>query len=952
VSSPAAAAALPLAGEPRLEKDATLWVAWPDDLALAQVPADSTAASTASAAVRQAGAIPWRIVRLRAPQPIRENLSGLQSELEALAQLARGAGPGEVFELGWEPSAGTFDAADFAFLLKRASVAVTGAQTEAEVWIGPLAADPATLDVLWGEEIAPYVDGVVLTPGDGVAAAVARLQELDPGKPVALDSIPLPDPPALALARAAQAAGTSGVAITLFAAPDPIDRSTLEPLLTMAREFHGDLSYDPYTTLEGAQGAWAFVRGEDLGLRIVAESPPGFAQMRFRLTDPQLRQPERVDLATGAATPADATTTDLGLEILVPGDPVTVLRVVRASVEERGGREERVDVASERTMPVEEILRRLQAFDDDQNRKLDHYQARNIMHIRYQGGPASIEAAYAGDFFWKRGEGYDWVWSEFMVDGVKWRSKRLPELPLIQPEKAAALPLEILFTKEYEYRLRGTATVDGRDTWVVDFKPLAPTPGRNLHQGTVWVDRELYARVRTRAVQLGLEGDVLSNEETSIYTPIDAAGQPAPWSRQSFVLPLRVVKQQVFSLLNASLPIEVETEISEVRINDGAFDANRQAAWSSEHTMVRDTDEGLRYLRSDDSGDRVVESEMDTDRLFIVGGVFWDESLDYPVPLAGVNYLALDFMHTGNQVNLFFAGPLLTANYAEPRLFDSKWDAGINLFGFFIDRTDEVFRDGAEVPAEDIESRGASGSLFLGHPLGKFGKLDLTYRIGRDQYSSADDTADDFVLPQDTTTQSLGAELRYDRAGYRALVSASRHQRSDWEFWGVPGSSEFDPAQEEYDRWRVSLRKTWWLERFRSFGLELTHVGGSDLDRFSRYDFGIFGDLSIPGYQGGLVRADEASGIEMSYGVSLGDVIRFEIDGASAWVTNDDTGLADEMIGGIGLEGSLPLPWQLLTNFELGIGVVGPGEGDLAARIVFLKLFGGEGNRRKKKSKD
>ena len=567
-----------------LGKEAALWVAWPDELAQVpadsaaapQVPATSTTPAAASAAVRQAGAIPWHIVRLRAPQPIQQNLAALQTELEALARLARDAGPG-IYELGWEPSAGTFDAADFAFLLKRASVAVTGAQTDAEVWIGPLPADSAMLDVLWGEEIAAYVDGVALVPGDGVAAAVTRLQELDPGKPVALDSIPLPDPPALALARAAEAAA-DGVAITLFAAPDPLDRAALEPLLTLAREFHGDLSYDPYTKLEGAQAAWAFVRGEDLGLRIIAESPPGFSQMRFRLADPQLRDPVRVDLATGDAAPAEATATELGLELLVPGDPSHGAALARASVEERGGREERVDVADERSMPVEEILRRLQAFDDDQNRKLDHYQAKNIMHIRYQGGPASIEAAYSGDFFWKRGEGYDWVWSEFMVDGVKWRSKRLPELPLIQPEKAAALPLEILFTKEYEYRLRGTATVDGRDTWVIDFKPIAATPGRNLYQGTVWVDRELYSRVRTRAIQLGLEGDVLSNEETSFYTPIDAAGQPAPWSRQSFVLPMRVVKQQLLSLLNASLPIEVETELSDLRINDPSFTANRQAA--------------------------------------------------------------------------------------------------------------------------------------------------------------------------------------------------------------------------------------------------------------------------------------------------------------------------------------------------------------------------------------
>ena len=33
----------------------------------------------------------------------------------------------------------------------------------------------------------------------------------------------------------------------------------------------------------------------------------------------------------------------------------------------------------------------------------------------------------------------------------------------IQPEKAAALPLEIHFTKEYRYRLRGSDSIDGRD---------------------------------------------------------------------------------------------------------------------------------------------------------------------------------------------------------------------------------------------------------------------------------------------------------------------------------------------------------------------------------------------------------------------------------------------------------------------------------------------------------
>jgi len=136
---------------------------------------------------------------------------------------------------------------------------------------------------------------------------------------------------------------------------------------------------------------------------------------------------------------------------------------------------------------------------------------------------------------------------------VRWRGKTLPEIPLIQPEKAAALPLEIHFTKEYRYRLRGSDTLDGRDAWVVDFAPAGPGENGKLYRGTVWIDKQIHSRLRTRAVQIGLQGEVLSNEETLYYSPVDAAGQPAVWSGQSFVLPLRMVAQQILSVVNATI---------------------------------------------------------------------------------------------------------------------------------------------------------------------------------------------------------------------------------------------------------------------------------------------------------------------------------------------------------------------------------------------------------------
>ena len=72
----------------------------------------------------------------------------------------------------------------------------------------------------------------------------------------------------------------------------------------------------------------------------------------------------------------------------------------------------------------------------------------------------SIDASYAGEFFFRDGA-FDWVWSDFYVAGVKWRSRKVPKIPLIQPEKVASLPTDIKFGKYYDYRLRGTAVVDG-----------------------------------------------------------------------------------------------------------------------------------------------------------------------------------------------------------------------------------------------------------------------------------------------------------------------------------------------------------------------------------------------------------------------------------------------------------------------------------------------------------
>ena len=76
-----------------------------------------------------------------------------------------------------------------------------------------------------------------------------------------------------------------------------------------------------------------------------------------------------------------------------------------------GGVAEKVTVAGERQIPVEEILRRLQAFEDAQARRLDHYQGVNTTKLRFQAasGVSAIEATFEGSFFARDGQATDWM---------------------------------------------------------------------------------------------------------------------------------------------------------------------------------------------------------------------------------------------------------------------------------------------------------------------------------------------------------------------------------------------------------------------------------------------------------------------------------------------------------------------------------------------------------------
>jgi hypothetical protein len=923
-----------------LEPGSPLFVAWEVPLS-AEAPADTTLPAT----VRDSGATPWISFVFRTPPPLAQGSERLQAELRIAAGVASKAPAGTWFQVVWRPETGDFSPTEYAFLLKRAAVALTGAQGQGKVASEALPADPKVLQAFYGEEVAAYLEAVALQPAapEALKAAVETIQNQDPGRPIVLDARPVPADPNEMLADAARDS-TIGIDLTLFGGPGVETAKlipVLSPLVLLAREFAGDLSWDPGSSPTGAEEAWTFVRGKDLGLRVIALAPPESQNLSLSFSDPELRRPVRFPIGGQRVPPPGGQMAGGALVLQVPSPGrVAVLGLDRPTAAERQGVAEKVTVSGQREIPVEEILRRLQAFEDAQNRKLEHYSAVNTTSLRFQAsaGTQAIEATLQGPFFFDPKTGSDWAWETLYVNGVRWRGKTLPEIPLIQPEKAAALPLEIHFTKEYRYRLRGSDPVDGRDAWVVDFAPAGPGEKGKLYQGSVWIDKQLYSRLRTRAVQVGLEGEVLSNEETLLYTPVDANGQAAPWSAQSYILPLRLVGQQILSVVNNSTVVERETRLTDVRINAPGFAEARQKVNASDVTMVRDTAKGLRYLVKDEQGERVVKEGFKTSKLFGAGGVFYDDALDYPLPLAGINYFSFDFKGTGQQVNLFYGGVLLVGNIAQPRVFGSRFDAGAQVFAIAVPTTDTFYRNGKEIKDEAVKQLPATVSLKLGHPIGNFIKVDGEYEILYFHYGKADETAKGFVVPASNLTHSFSLSTSFARSGYQLEVSGSYNLRSSWDFWGLPGNPDFDKTKKDFLRWDAAASKNWYLPRFQKVGLEFDYASGSDLDRFSKYQFGFFGGTRVHGYQSNSVRASEVWAGHASYGFEIGEAFRLDAVADTAIATDKQTGLDHELLAGVGIAGTFIGPWQTVVNLDVGTPVAGPDKG-FVLYLVFLKLF-------------
>ncbi|PYQ14536.1 MAG: hypothetical protein DMH00_01380 [Acidobacteria bacterium] len=889
-------------------------------------------------------------------------------------------------------------AREYAFLLKNAAVELRGADPDVLIVTGSVAARALDfLEKVFQEDVAAYIDAVALRgeagidPGDTADRAVSLVLQHDPSASVWIVGQPLPalpvpaslpqtaatevtppppdtSQPAGAMIRTTASVLSAGAHLVLFdLPPDPSGAPALGNVLVLLRRlFLPSLGPSPEGVARlrllsrpgGTElpfAAWRFFDASTFQVLLVYASPPGSSETADLVLDTSDVTGAVVDdlLANTekkvASLAPDASAGMTRVEVPLAESPL-ILRYQRFATPGYLKGPESAHVKGARELSAEEIIARHQEFQADQDQRLKTVMAAGRISYHYTVATAriSVDVTTLNNFYWDRAVGAEWEEKEFYFNGVRWTGKKPPDLPLIQPEKVVVLPLNINLNKDYTYRLLGRDSVEGRDCYLLEFSPVAGK--ERLYHGKVWIDRKSFARVRISSVQTGLTPPVTSNDERDTYGPAPGAGESPLWVLQ------RIDGQQRHTLGGVNLIVMREVEFTDFVLNSPDFEEKRRAAYASDHAMLRDTDKGFRYLDRTPDGSRTVREGVTRSTTLGAAGVFYEQNLDSPVPLAGIDYFNFNFKNTRSQVNLFFAGALLQGTFQDPQVAGTKLDAGVSVLGVAFSTTDRYYLSDQKLEEVDTRQRAQEISANIGYPLGNFFKVKGLASLDYVQFGHAEKAADSFRAPSDTTELTLGALGQFDRRGWTLQARAEQTKRGTWEPWGdtdplspALGSRlvDFDPEDRQYRHYRGQVSKQIILPYFQKVILQGQYLTGSHLDRFSKFQFGFF-DTRVHGFSGSGVRFDRGYTASASYNFNLASVVRFDATLDWARIRNDDLGSLDPSLAGyqgfagVGLAGNFMGPWNTVIQFDYGIAVQSdiPGlKGDQEIEFVLLKFF-------------
>jgi hypothetical protein len=839
------------------------------------------------------------------------------------------------------------------FALQAAATDLRAAAPSARLAIGGPIAASANLPRLVDASLAPYVDLVAEPSRELAGRAIASLKVLAPAIKAALVDQQLPADPEAARTALIDlhivSLATDVVTIAAEGEPRALEAAIggLRPLAVL---LGGDVeAIDP-----GASSLAMTAGGQDVsaqtvhrllfenrtfGMYLFYRTDESATPMDVAINVPIEGTPVVVDLTRGSQAPAIGYRRD-GQTVHLQAPRTGRQMLVDFNAEGAGVFAERSEIAAERRLSVEEIIARHRLQQASQELLVQHYvaQVRMEQHFRPTVADPGYDVVTENRYF-SGPDGVEWEELSFAVNGSHWGPNR-PPFPLLQAEKVLSLPLQLHFGPDYRYRLDGIERTDGFDCYVVKFDPVDAK--QSLYRGTVWIDRRTFAKVKVQAVQTNLSAPVVSNDEIQRYRPVASIdGHP-------LFLFEGLTARQIVMIAGRNLLVEKQVTFSDFVVNGAGFDESRTAARASDRVMYKETDHGLRYFVKEGT-DRVVSDRATTKAKAMAMGVTVDPSFAFPLPIFGINYL--NFALGGrqdSQLAMLFAGVLAAVNVQRPKLGGTPFDASVDLFVIAVPSSDRVHDAQGEREGERVITWPETTGLNLGWQYTPFQKATFQYQFRFDGYHADTTTVDAFQVPSSVITNGFGGAHEYRRGGYSLVTNGAWYQRIGWKPWGLPDPSApgtgLETPQSTYVRYSASLSKDLYLGVFQKLHFNGAYFGGRNLDRFSRYQFGLFDDTRIHGVPASGLRFDELAMARGSYTFNIFDQYRIDLFLEQASGRDRTVGPEWQPLTGTGLALNVRAPFGTILRADIGHSFLPAryrGIGSTVLQIMFLKPLGG-----------
>ncbi len=215
--------------------------------------------------------------------------------------------------------------------------------------------------------------------------------------------------------------------------------------------------------------------------------------------------------------------------------------------------------------------------------------------------------------------------------------------------------------------------------------------------------------------------------------------------------------------------------------------------------------------------------------------------------------------------------------------------------------------------------------------------MSAQYQFRFDGYVRDTTTSEAFVVPASTVTNGFGGGWEYRRAGYSLVVNGAWFSRVGWHDWGI----EPDPASgSTYVKYGASISRDFYFNVFHKVHLNGAWFGGQDLDRFAKYQFGIFDDTRIHGVPASGARFEELGMVRGSYSLNIFEQYRLDLFLEQAWGRDRALDPGWQPITGIGAAVNLRAPWNTILRVDGGKSFLPEryqGIGSATLQIMLLK---------------